>query len=59
MLVCNAAVEKCPKVADNFFITINKNCPNVADNFSKQKLSANHFLCPRLCRRVAVFLPWG
>ena len=25
----------------------------------KQKLSARHFLCPRLCHRVAVFLPWG
>ena len=56
---------------DNFFITVNKNCPKVAYNFSnlnennscfheyKQKLSAKHFLCPRLCCRVTVFLPWG
>ena len=30
MSMCNVAGEKCPKVADNFFIIVNKNCPKVA-----------------------------
>ena len=34
MPVCNAAGKTCPKVAENFFITVNKNCLKVADNFS-------------------------
>ena len=34
MPVCNAAGEKCPKIADAFFITLSKNRPKVVDNFS-------------------------
>ena len=43
MLVYNAAREKCPKVADNFFITVNKNYPKVADNFSNINENNNCF----------------
>ena len=41
--VCNAAEEKCPEVADNFFITVNKNCPKVTDNFSNIEENNNCF----------------
>ena len=32
LMLCITAGEKCSKVADNFFINMNKNCPKVADN---------------------------
>ena len=40
---CNAAGEKCPKFADNFFIAGNKNCPKVADIFSNINENNNCF----------------
>ena len=33
MLVCNLQGRKYPIVADNFFITVNKNCSKAADSF--------------------------
>ena len=41
MLLCNAAGEKCPKVADNFFITVIKNYPKVGNNSSKINVNKN------------------
>ena len=56
MFVCNAAREKCPKVAD-FFLNIDEN--NKCFRSCEQKLSSRHFLCPGLCHRAVVFLPWS
>ena len=41
MPVCNAAGKKCPKVADVFFITLNKNCPKVVNNFLNNNENIN------------------
>ena len=63
--LCNAVGRKCSEVVENLFITVDKNYPKVADKFLncfhlyEQKLSARHFLCPRQCRHVAVFLSLG
>ena len=41
MLLCNAAGEKCPKVAENFFIAVIKIYPKVGNNSSKMNVNKN------------------
>ena len=56
MPVCNAAGEKCPKVADNFFITVNKNCPKVTGNFSIINEKNNCFNANKKCLQCKCLL---